>query len=48
MIVGNFHHSKRQVMLFQFFKLNMLTFLFESQRQVLVLKVFLLSHGVLT
>ena len=35
-------------MLFQFFKLNLLTFLFESPRQILMLKVFLLSHGVWT
>ena len=35
-------------MLFQFFKLNLLTFLFEIPRQVLTLKVFLLSHGVWT
>ena len=48
MIVRNLHHSKRQVMLFQFFKLNLLTFLFESPRQILMLKVFLLSHGVWT
>ena len=35
-------------MLFQFLKLNLLTFLFESPWQVLTLKVFLLSHGVWT